>query len=158
MAVVKAHGGEFHLSHSGVWYVWTGKVWSAYVCACWEGVQGMDEHQPQGSFLREESPVCGFQLLRSLPLYGSSFQSWDSFPPSSSSHSNCPQFSSVTQSCPTHCDPMNCSKSGLPVHHHLTESTQTHVHRVGDAIQSSHPLSSTFPLAPKPSQHQSLFQ
>ena len=52
------------------------------------------------------------------------------------------QFSSVTQSCSTLCDPMNCSTPGLPVHHQLLEFTQTHVHRVGDAIQSSHPLSS----------------
>ena len=50
------------------------------------------------------------------------------------------QFSSVTQSCPTLCNPMNCSTPGLPVHHQLPESTQTHVHRVGDAIQPSHPL------------------
>ena len=68
------------------------------------------------------------------------------------------QFSSVTQSCPTLCNPMNCSTPGLPVHHHLPESTQTHVHRVDDAIQSSHPLSSPSPPAPNPSQHQSLFQ
>ena len=68
------------------------------------------------------------------------------------------QFSSVAQSCPTLCDPMNRSMPGLPVHHHLLEFTQTHVHRVGDAIQPSHPLSSPFPLAPNPSQHQSLFQ
>ena len=68
------------------------------------------------------------------------------------------QFSSVAQSCPTLCDPMNCSTPGLPVHHHLPEFTQTHVHRVGDAIQPSHPLSSPFPPAPNPSQHQSLFQ
>ena len=67
------------------------------------------------------------------------------------------QFSSVTQSCPTLCDPMNCSTPGLPVHHHLPESTQTQVHRVGDAIQPSHPLLSPFPPAPNPSQHQSLF-
>ena len=51
------------------------------------------------------------------------------------------QFSSVTQSCPTLCDPMNCSMPALPVHHQLPESTQTHVHWVGDAIQPSHPLS-----------------
>ena len=51
------------------------------------------------------------------------------------------QFSSVAQSCTTVCDPMNCSMPGLPVHHQLPESTQTHVHWVGDAIQSSHPLS-----------------
>ena len=71
---------------------------------------------------------------------------------------NCIQFSSVAESCPTLCDPMNCSTPGLPVHHQLPEFTQTHVHRVGDAIQPSHPLSSPFPPAPNPSQHQSLFQ
>ena len=68
------------------------------------------------------------------------------------------QFSSVTQSCPTLCDPMNCSTPRLPVHHQLLEFTQTHVHRVGDAIQPSHPLSSPSPPAPNPSQHQGLFQ
>ena len=68
------------------------------------------------------------------------------------------QFSSVAQLCPTLCDPMNRSTSGLPVHHQLLEFTQTHVHRVSDAIQPSHPLSSPFPPAPNPSQHQSLFQ
>ena len=68
------------------------------------------------------------------------------------------QFSSVAQSCPTHCDPMNCSTPGLPVHHQLPEFTQTHVHRVGDTIQPSHPLSCPFPSAPNPSQHQSLFK
>ena len=68
------------------------------------------------------------------------------------------QFSSVAQSCPTLCDPMNRSTPGLPVHHHLPEFTQTHVHRVGDAIQTSHPLSSPSPPASNPSQHQSLFQ
>ena len=60
------------------------------------------------------------------------------------------QFSSVAQSCPTFGDPMNCSTPGLPVHHHLLEFTQTHVHQVGDAIQPSHPLSSPFPPAPIP--------
>ena len=68
------------------------------------------------------------------------------------------QFSSVTQSCPTLCDPMNCSTPGLPVHHQIPEFTQTHFHQVGDAIQPSHPLSSLSPPAPNPSQHQSLFQ
>ena len=71
---------------------------------------------------------------------------------------NSVQFSSVAQSCPTLCDPMNCSTPGLPVHHQLPEFTQTHIHRVGDAIQPSHPLSSPSPPAPNPSQHQSLFQ
>ena len=62
------------------------------------------------------------------------------------------QFSSLSQLCPTLCDPMNYSMPGLPVHHQLPEFTQTHVHRVGDAIQPSHPP------APNPSQHQGLFQ
>ena len=65
------------------------------------------------------------------------------------------QFSSVTQSCSTVCDPVNCSTPGLPVHHQLPEFTQTHIHRVSDAIQPSHPLSCPSPPAPNPSQHQS---
>ena len=68
------------------------------------------------------------------------------------------QFSSVAQSCPTLCDPMNCSTPGLPVFHHLLEFTQTHVHWVSDAIQPSHPLSSSSPIAFSLSQHQGLFQ
>ena len=68
------------------------------------------------------------------------------------------QIRSVTQSCPTLCNPMNRSMPGLPVHHQLPEFTQTHVHRVSDAIQPSHPLSSPSPPAPNPSQHQGLFQ
>ena len=68
------------------------------------------------------------------------------------------QFSTVTQSCPTLCDPMNHSTPGLPVHHQLPEFTQTHVHWVSDAIQPFHHLSSPSPPAPNPSQHQSLFQ
>ena len=68
------------------------------------------------------------------------------------------QFSSVAQSCLTLCDPMNRSTPGLPVHHQLPEFTQTHIHRVGDAIQPSHPLLSPSPPAPNPSQHQNLFQ
>ena len=68
------------------------------------------------------------------------------------------QFSSVTQLCPTLCDPMNHSTPGLSVHHQLPEFSQTHVHQVCDAIQPSHPLSSPSPPAPNPSQHQGLFQ
>ena len=73
-------------------------------------------------------------------------------------HSKMFQFSSVAQPYPTLCDPMNRSTPGLPVYHQLPESTETHVRRVGDAIQPSHPLSSPSPPAPNPSQHQSLFQ
>ena len=68
------------------------------------------------------------------------------------------QFSSVARSCLTLCDPMSRSTPGFPVHHHLPEFTQTHVHRVRDAIQPSHPWSSPSPPAINPSQHQSLFQ
>ena len=68
------------------------------------------------------------------------------------------QFNSVAQSCPTLRNPMNRSTPGLPVHHQLPESTQTHVHWVGDAIQPSHPRSFPSPPASNPSQHQSLFQ
>ena len=68
------------------------------------------------------------------------------------------QISSVGQSCLTLYDLMNHSTPGLPVHHQLTEFTQTHLHWVSDAIQRSHPLSSPSPPASNPSQHQSLFQ
>ena len=68
------------------------------------------------------------------------------------------QFSSVAQSCPTLCDPMDCSTPGLPVYHQLPEFTQTHVHWVSDAIQPSHPLSYPSPPAFDLSQHQSLFK
>ena len=68
------------------------------------------------------------------------------------------QFSSVAQSWPTLCNPMNRSTPGFRVRHHLLEFTQTHVRRVHDVIQPSHPLSSPSPPAPNPSQHQSLFQ
>ena len=71
---------------------------------------------------------------------------------------NSVQFSSVTQSCPTLCDPMHRHTPGPPVYHQLMEFTQTHVHKVSDAIQLSHPLSSPSPPASNPSQHQGLFQ
>ena len=67
------------------------------------------------------------------------------------------QFRSVSQSCPTLCKPMDCTTSGLPVHHQFPEFTQTHVHWISDAIQASHPLSSPSPPAFNLSQHQALF-
>ena len=67
------------------------------------------------------------------------------------------QIRSVAQSCPTLRNPMDCSMPGLPVHHQLPELAQTHVHRIGDAIQPSHPLSSPSSLAFNLSQHQGLF-
>ena len=68
------------------------------------------------------------------------------------------QFSSVAQSCPTFCNPMDCSMPGLPVHDQLPELTQIHIHWVGDAIQPSHPLSSPFPPTFNLSQHQGLLK
>ena len=68
------------------------------------------------------------------------------------------QFSSVAQSCPTLCHPMDCRMPGFLGHHQLLELTQTHVHQVGDAIQSSHPLSSPSPPAFNLFQHHNLFQ
>ena len=103
------------------------------------------------------NPLCLFLLGNLFPLTFSSF-----FNSACSSTPAIPfssvQFSSVAQSCPTLCNPMNRSTPGLLVHHHLPEFTQTHVHRVSDAIQPSHPLSSPSPPAPNPSQHQSLYQ
>ena len=68
------------------------------------------------------------------------------------------QFSSVAQSCLTLCNRMDCSSPGFPVHHQPPELAQTHVHRIGDAIQPSHPLSAPFPPALNLSQHQGLFE
>ena len=68
------------------------------------------------------------------------------------------EFSSVTQSCLTLCDPIDCSTPGLPVHHQLLEFTQTHVHRVGVAIQPSHPLLAPSPPTLNLSQHQGLLK
>ena len=98
---------------------------------------------------QESSPTPQFKSINSSVL---------SFLYSPTLTSICVQYSSVAQSCPTLCDPMNRSTPGLPVHHQLSEFTQTHVNRVSDAIQPSHPLSSPSPPAPNPSQHQSLFQ
>ena len=71
---------------------------------------------------------------------------------------SCSQFSSVAQSCLTLCNPMDCSMPGFPLHQQLPEIAQTHVHRVGDAIQPSHPLSSPSPPAFNLFQHRGLFQ
>ena len=71
---------------------------------------------------------------------------------------NSVRFSSVAQLCPTVCNRMNCSMPGLPVHHQLQDSTETHIHCVGEAIQASHPLSSPSPTALNLSQHQGLFK
>ena len=93
--------------------------------------------------IRHISAECSF-LIQLLFLVDKSYRS--------------DQIRSVAQSCPTLCDPMNRSPPGLPVHHQLPEFTQTHVHRGGDAIQPSHPLSSPSPPALNLSQHQGLLK
>ena len=90
-------------------------------------------------------------MVKNLPANAGDIKDMDLIPQSV-------QFSSVVQFCPTLCNPMNHSMPGLPVHQQLPEFTQTHVHRVSDAIQPSHPLSSPSPPALNPSQDQSLFQ
>jgi len=109
-----------------------------------------------------------FLLLRSIPLYGcitvyacsvdghsGSFLFGSSGTNSISTRLlRADQIRSVAQSCPTLCDPINRSMPGLPVHHQLPEFTQTHVHRVSDAIQPSHPLSSPSPPASNPKERQ----
>ena len=93
--------------------------------------------------------VCGFwDCNQILHLELSCWLWWLRYTPSV-------QFSSVTQSCLTLCDAMSCSTPGLPIHHQLLKFTQTHVHRVSDAIQPSNPLSSPSPPPPKPSHHES---
>ena len=80
------------------------------------------------------------------------------FSPPTFSVSRQVQFSSVAQSCPTLCDPMDCSTPGFPVHHQLVELAQTHILQVSDTIKSSHPLLSPSPSAFHLSQHQGLFK
>ena len=107
----------------------------------WRGDRGGRSLDPQ--YL----PPCPFllSLLRGLATLAA---------PSPPSPCHSAQFSSVAQCCPILCDSMDCSMPGLPVHHQLPEFTQTHVCRFGDAIQSSHPLSSPSPPAFSLSQHQ----
>jgi len=117
---------------------------------CWSGLPCPPPGDLPDPGIKAVSPSTPALQVDSLPL------SHEGSPAMEYSVSSV-QFSSVTQSCPTLCDPMNCSTPGLPVHYQLLECTQTHIHRVSDAIQPSHPLSSPSPPTPNPSQHQSLF-
>ena len=120
-------------------------------------VRVFTQNSDLGETVQKQSPYKPPTLV-SLQLRGSTFSQTSSLPTPKVRCSWESQIRSVTQSCPTLCDPMNRSMPGLPIHHQLPEFTQTHVHRVSDAIQPSHPLSSPSPPAPNPSQHQSLFQ
>ena len=104
--------------------------------------------------LEEGSATYSSSFAWRIPRTKESGRQWTIGLSKNQTQLKCLQLASVAQSCPTLCDPMNPSMPGLPVHHHLLEFTQTHVHGVGDAIQPSHPLSSPSP-APNPSQHQS---
>ena len=115
---------------------------------------GMCKVMPHQSMKRNANghplrPIDNYKLYNSRLLFMSSYN-WV--------HYNSVQFSSVTQLCPTLWDPMNHSTPGLPAHHQLPESTQTHVHWVGNAIQPSHPLSSPYPPTFNLSQHQDLYK
>ena len=120
-----------------------------FFCFFLECSQSWSKHRSLGK--RKVTSLNKSYLLFSFPLRNliTNFTVWESFLSVSSVQSLC---------CIWLCDPMNRSTPGLPVHHKLPEFTQTHVHRVGDAIQPSHPLSSPFPPAPNPSQHQGHFQ
>ena len=109
--------------------------------------------QPHGMAKKRDKDATDFPVVETTDsTWCELFYSQGKYPFSSV------QFISVAQSCLTLCDPMNRSTPGLPVHHQFLEFTQTHVHRIGDAIQPSHPLLSPSPPAPNPSQHQGLFQ
>ena len=113
--------------------------------------------------VKEESEKAGlkFNIQKTNIMASSPISSWQVYGETMETvtdYFQSVQFSSVAQSCPALCDPMNCSTPGLPVHHQLPESTQTHVHCVSDAIQPSHPLSSPSPFAFNLSQHQGLFK
>jgi len=133
-------------------------------CLCWTGCwsQHYSEIQVRGACNRPhalEVPLLPSSSLISLQTAkGSRGDVHTENPPGCLQTCFMYQFSSVTQACPTLCDPMNRSTPGLPVRHQLPESTQTHAHWVGDAIQLSHPLSSPSPPALNPSQHQGLFK
>ena len=142
-------------STSVLWSLWTG----SFLVSCWFSCSLKDAlPSTEGSSI--PSPKLGqpkfLQIVPHIPRGDKIIPNWEPLPQTHHCiHNGLYQFSSVTQSCPTHCDPMNHSTPGLPVHQQLRESTQTHVHRVGDAIRPSHPLLSPSPPAFNLSQHPS---
>ena len=122
----------------------------------WSGLRYLSPGDRLHPGIKHWSPSLQANSLLSEPSENPSIS--QNVGPSYQTYLSSIQFSSVAQSCPTLCDPMNCGTPGLPVHHQLLEFTQTHVHRVGDAIQPSHPLLSPSLPAPNPSKHQNLFQ
>ena len=121
----------------------------------WSAFYGSTQSQTRLKQLSSSSRPHGekWERMPKRPKYGDKY--WIIF--CEKNFCKAVQFSSVTQLCLTLCNPMNCSTPGLPVHHQLPESTQTHVHQISDAIQPSHPLSSPSPSL-NLSRYQSLFQ
>ena len=129
-------------------------IWSHHFMANWWGNKENSERLYLGGSKITADGDHSHEIKRHLLLGRKAMTNLDSILKSRDSV----QLSSIAQSCLTLCNPMNCSTPGLPVHHQLPESTQTHVHRVGDAIQPSHTLSCPFPPTLNLSQHQGLFQ
>ena len=123
---------------SPTWWTWVSASTRSW---CWKGKPGMLQ-----SMILQRVRHYWATKLNTILYYSNLFRD-----PST-------EFSSVAQSCPTLCDPMNHSMLGLPVHHKLLKSTQIHVHQVSDTMQTSHPLSSPSPPAFSLSQNQGLFQ
>ena len=140
-----------HQASSSVHQTWTGDSFHTWYYTCFNAILPKSSHplplpqSPQDCSIHQCLFCCLVYTVIVTIFLNSIYMRSD-------------QIRSVTQLCPTLCDPMNRSTPGLPVHHQLPEFTETHVHRVGDAIQPSHPLSSPSLPAPNPSQHQSLFQ
>ena len=134
----------------------------AFELWCWRRLLRVPwtARRPNQSILKEISPRCsleGLMLKLKLQYFGHLMRRWDGWMASPTRWTSV-QFSSVAQSCPTLCNPMNRSTPGLPVHYQLPVFTQNQVHQVSDVIQPSHLLLSPSPPALNPSQHQSLFQ
>ena len=124
-------------------------------------VHGVAKSLTQPKWLSTQHAHALFQyslVISSRLEHGNYFLNWPAKLENKIRIKNKYQFSSVTQSCPTLCDPMDCSTPGLFVHHRLPELTQTHVRWVGDGIPPSHPLSSPYPPAFNRSLYQGLFQ
>ena len=120
----------------------------------WSGLPFLSPGDRLHPGIKHWSPSLQVNSLLSEPSENASIS--QNVDPSYQIYLSSVQFSSVAQSCPTLCNPMNLSTPALPVHHQLPEFIQTHVHRVSDAIQTFHPLSFPSPPAPNPAQHQGL--
>ena len=145
-----------HWDHSTQWLLWNGVSFNHHlpVVLMWQSSYYFTDFIPQWLFeLPHVYACCVWFLSAEIYFMGHTEGKCVLLT------GGCPgQFSSVTQSCLTLCNPMDCSMSGLPVHHQLPELAHTHAYRVGDAIQSPHPLSSPSPPTFNLSRHRGLFK